>query len=261
MESPPDAGRIAENWIERMFPAVSFGRISVNHLVDVIQSIKELDNAKLDIVSIILRKEGESKLRHPTSKNWEGHAPFNKDNVLATALQLNRVVDEIRFVLSLDKERIFECTLSRSGHFVFYGGNSSGFSEFLRVAVSRVVTHAQEELKEFKGLESRPETGYEVSTLSYQTEEGDRIDQEVDNLTRSLIKNSSYAVSLNHSGNPWFSISAVDRDDGSGYELNLFKHRLDIVFSTRAEPESVSRLTSIIDGVLPKAKRGAPEVS
>lgn len=253
-ESSTIAGDIAERWLAEMFPELAPARIDSNHLLDLLEELAGLEETSLQVNSYVLRREGETD--YPTAKSWEGKRGFDRSKIADYAISMNRLVDAAHLTLGSKQNTMFEARVSRSGHLTYYRGSESGFSDFLRLVSSRIVKIAREEVGRLEGLEARfVEDDFAVRPLAYSiTSEGETFEDGIENLERALTQKSWFNYSVEHSGNPWYSVHLIDRGDGSIYDVNIFSHLFNIVPLTRATSVSLSRLKNIVEGVFPSAR-------
>ena len=250
---------IAERWLAEMFPQLSPARIDSGHLLDLLEELSSLAETSLQVNSYVLRREGEPD--YPTAKSWEGKRGFDRSKIADYAISMNRLVDAAHLTLYNKQSIMFEARIARSGHITYYRGNESGFSDLLRLLSSRIVSFAKEEISNLEGREARlVQNDFVVRPLTYTvTTEGETFEEGIDNLERALTRRSWFNFSIEHSGNPWYSIHLIDRGDGSIYDLNVFSHLFNIVPLTKATAVSLGRLKSIIEGVFPLAHLAEPQ--
>jgi hypothetical protein len=68
------------------------------------------------------------------------------------------------------------------------------------------------------------------------------------------IAKSSYSTAVIHSGNPWLILNALDRGDGSSFDIFGYTPEIQIIPASKASPESLMRLLNSIYEIFPLMK-------
>ena len=257
-ESSAAAREIAQTWINKMYPAIDSARISPDYLVDFLEELSNIEDSELHIHSYSLAKQGESEYK-VSAKAWQGRKVFNRRELQNFATTTGRSVEaaHISLISRQDRKTIFECRISISGHLILYAGNESGFSAFNRLIIEPVTRLSDEFLRGLEGLEAREneKNEFEVTPLVFHsTKSEDRFDLEIETLKESFSKEPRFALSVNHSGNPWYAFEILDKGDGSVYDLHVFKNQAKLVPLIKATPQSLSLLTSMLESIYPRSR-------
>jgi hypothetical protein len=246
IESPTFAGNITKRWIERMYPVISRSYIKPSDLLRIMDHLSDIKESRLELRGYILRSHD----RPETTKKWPKGTLYSRTMIENTISNENKLLEGINFIFSID-ETFFDVRMQIDGHFVFYRGGSRCFSNFQRLILSSYNEIALFNRNFFADKERREIDGnIEIHQIYLQPKEKlTKGDLE----TLSLYLSTIYSIAIFHSGNPWLLLNAIDRGDGSSFDIYGYTSEIQIVPFNKATPESLMRLCYNITEVFPLA--------
>ena len=246
VESSIIAANMTKRWIERMYPVISRSYISPSDLLSIMDGLSDIKESKLELKGYILR----SRDRPETTKKWPKGTLYSRTMIENTIKNENKLLEGINFVLSIDGT-YFDIRMQIDGHIVFYRGDYRCFSNFQRLVLSNYSAIALLNRNFFSNKERRQVDGnIEISSIYLKPKE--KLTKE-DFATLSLHLSTIYSIAIFHSGNLWLSLNAIDRGDGSSFDVYGYTSEIQIVPFNKATPESLMRLFYNITEVFPLA--------
>lgn len=246
IESPTVAGNTTKRWLERMYPVISRSYIKPSDLLGIMDDLSHIRESKLELRGYILRSHD----RPETTKKWPKGTLYSRERIENTISNENKLLEGIDFILSIDGT-FFHVRMQIDGHSVFYSGGFRCFSNFQRLILSRYNEIALSNRDFFSNKERREINGnIEISQIYIQPKE--KLTKK-DLETLSLHLSTKYSVAIFHSGNPWLLLNAIDRGDGSSFDIYGYTSEIQIVPFNKATPESLMRLCYNINEVFPLA--------
>jgi hypothetical protein len=235
------AADVVSRWCHHMFPRVAPCYITYLQMIDVVESLSTVEDSSTVIKEYFSRSlNGEG-----TIKRWPKNLSFSKDSVQRQAKKDGAIVDQIKF-LFYTRDVKFEARLSRRGPITFYGGT---FSEFQRLVLPGIVKWARANLERLHARKREFVGGsVEVQPVKIRTE-ASLTKGDMECLRKGVEK--QYMTAVLYGGNPWLMLSLIDKSDGSTIDLQAYHDEIVIAPVVRASAESLARLYSILEEVLP----------
>lgn len=200
-----------EGLIKRLYPKVSPSYISSKEMYELCHNIDIISN-KNDKYS--------SNIYYMTAKipDEQTESIFKNVTINQMKEKIDRsfLIDKVKFRVKRDDKLLFDGLISRDGFCYFYNGDFTFFNENI---AKPILSTGQKKLDFFsdlikvepqKDVISRPvelvfKTEFEPSSLKDLS----KIIQNIDTLSLSVI----------HEGNPMLLIHAIDREDGSSFDI------------------------------------------
>lgn len=247
VESPTVAGNTAERWLDRMYPAVCRSYIKSSDLLDILDSLSEIEDSKLEMRSYVLRAHDSPE----TVKNWKKDKPYSRNEIERDIKKSRKLLEAISFLFHVEHTH-FHVRMQTDGHFVFYEGGQYCFTNFQRLVLSKFNEVALTTRNFFSNRERRIVDG--EAKISRITLKPPKKLGKVDFESLSSHLRTKYSIAVFHSGNPWLLLSILDRDDGSSFDLHGYPSKIQVVPFNRASPESLMRLVYAIYELFPLIK-------
>jgi hypothetical protein len=246
IESSTVAQNMTKRWLERMYPVISRSYIKPSDLLNIMDNLSYIEKSKLELRAYILRSFDKPE----TTKKWPKETLYSRTMIENTIKSENKLLEGINFVFSIDGT-YFDTRVHIDGHFVFYRGDYRCFSNLQRLILSSYNEIALLNRRFFSNRERRHVNGdVEISQIYLKPKE--KLTKE--NLEAlSLHLSTVYSIAIFHSGNPWLSLNAIDRSDGSSFDVYGYTSEIEIVPFNKATPESLMRLFYNITKVFPLA--------
>lgn len=248
--SPSEAGDVAEKWLKPLFPLLVFARVESEQLLDVLDSLIETNGVNLGLQDYLLKTFPEGF----TSKNWVQGQPYRRNELERKIYHERKLLHAIHFTISSNSSS-FEARVSRLGHLVYYGGSEEGFTHFYRILIDLMINAAISHRDRLKGREKKViGDTIELSPIVYQIRRSLTPKEDFSRIKTAVSTKNGYYMSLLSSGNPWLYLHIIDRGDGSTYDLYGFEHKIEVIPLDKASPESLAKLGSLIEEVVPECK-------
>ena len=253
-----DIGKISEDWVEGMFPYLSSSRIAPINIYDILDSLSNLPKGTLFLNDYHSRgppTENTEDGRWGSQKNWD-RQKYDRKKLDESISADGKVLDSVRIEMS-DSEDSFKATMSKNGHLTYYAGGKKGFTTFYRLLLETYISKSIEHHKslEMKEATISPIRENVIHPIEFQSSGGLFTVTQFDQIIAALKQQSEYNVAVLHKGNPWLSMSVVDRSDGSSVQIFGFDKKVKIIPMIRASPESLARIEDLIYEVFTSARK------
>jgi hypothetical protein len=251
MTSPVEAGNILESWISGLFPTLVFARVESSQLLDLMDALNEIPDAKLGLQDYLLKSFPGGF----SSKSWVAGQPYKRTDLERITAVEKKVLHAIHFEM-YSKDLSFEARISRLGHLVYYRGSKRGFDSFYRLIMDTMITGALKHRERLSEKEKRiVNDEVKLSPIAYEIgRKGLSPKPDFEKFETAFSTGSGYYMSLLSEGNPWMYLHVIDRGDGSVYDLYVFERRLELVPLEKATPESLAKINALIEEVVPEAR-------
>lgn len=231
---------VASRWMQDMFPIVTPAYVTSQQMLDLVEGLKIVEKSEMTLLDYVARsaKIGE------TTKRWKS-GEFSKERISKQARNDEAIVDAIRIHFS-SPNFSFKFKLNRRGLLTLYEGS---YSELHRLVISKLVIEAKANLSRMAEKKRILQDGeVRVDALTIKPEV-DLTNADMKRLKEGLSKH--YMTAVLHGGNPWLLISLLDKSDGSALDLQAYHDEIIITPVTRVSSESLTRLYSVLEEVLP----------
>jgi hypothetical protein len=237
----PNLIDVASRWLHHMFPLITPAFISYLQLIDIVSSLKVVEDSKITVLDYVARSAKERE----RSKHWPERQEFSRETVHARIKRDNAIMDAIRIRFSSPNFN-FRVKLSRRGMITFYDGV---YSEFHRLALPQITRKARENLEYMRNRERKLSRGRVfVDPLSLKPE-SELTKEDLMNVKDALGRR--YVTAVLYGGNPWLLVSLLDKSDGSSLDLHAYHDEIIITPVIKVSAASLTRLYSTLEEALP----------
>jgi len=232
--------QIMASFSRRMFPILNLVYVPSLPLLEMVERVK----TKYDSVEVV---EGTFCKTGETFRNWKKTPlEFNLKTMMGLARREEAKWTGVTLKFKADGDVVFGCRFSENGHLTLYSGN---FLEFYSDAVLPYIYSSEQIRQKLDGRE-RKETDDSVILSPISIDFKAPISEtEAHTIEKKII--DGYAAAVLHPGNPMLMIQLSDRDDGSSFDLYVFKKKVEIVPQQKSTPDSLGNLVSLVSDILP----------
>jgi len=244
IESSVVAGNVSESWLEHLYPAIYRSYIKSEQLLDMLDYLNNVPDSKLELMGYVLRIYKEPETR----KAWPRGKPYSRDFIEDEIKRQNLLLEAVNFVYKVGL-MFFKARLSNDGHFVFYRGSETAFSDFQRLVLTAFTEISLRNHDYFSNRERRIIEG-EAVVSQISLNPGQRLSKsDLENMALQL--SHDYAATILYAGNPWLLVNLIDRGDGSSFDIHGYQDEIQIVPFNRASPGSLMKLFNKICELFP----------
>ncbi len=230
---------VVSRWTHDMFPLVTPSYLHSMQMLDVIEGLRIVEKSEIELLDNVNRSARQGE----TTKHWGGE--FSKEKILSHARNDAALVDAVRIDFSSPNFRL-KIKLNRRGMITLYGGS---YSELQRLVISKVILLSKSNFLAMRDRERFMQKGeVKVEPLRIKPEV-DLTYEDMKQLKDSL--SDHYMVAVLYGGNPWLLLSLLDKSDGSAIDLQAYHDEIIITPVIRVSKESLTRLYSVLEEVLP----------
>jgi hypothetical protein len=246
-ESPVTAGEIVEKWLANVHPKLISSFFDSKQLLDLVDSFARISNPpEINVSEFVLREYPKG----PTHKTWEKGKPYDRSVIERHILENNAPLDSIKFKVSAGRDS-FDCRISRNGHLVLYAGS---IPQFMSLIVSPLTEVAKANQEFFRHREREFVEGKLVlNEIRLITDEKEVTTDRLERLGGALC--DTFVGAVLHSGNPMLYVNAIDKLDGSVFDVCAYPDEIVVMPHSKASPSSLIRLYMLITEVVPSARR------
>lgn len=246
-ESPVTAGEIVEKWLANVHPKLISSFFDSKQLLDLVDSFGKLSNPpEINVSEFVLREYPKG----PTHKTWEKGKPYDRSVIERHILENSAPLDSIKFKVSAGRDS-FDCRISRNGHLVLYVGS---ISQFMSLIVSPLTDVAKANQDFFRHRQREFVEGKVVlNEIRLTTDEKEVTTERLERLGGALC--DAFVGAILHSGNPMLYVNAIDKLDGSVFDVCAYPDEIVVMPYSKASPSSLIRLYMLITEVVPSARR------
>lgn len=246
-ESPVAAGEIVEKWLANVHPKLISSFFDSKQLLDVVDSFRKLPNPpEINVSEFVLREYPKG----PTHKTWEKGKPYDRSVIERHILDNNAPLDSIKFKISAERDS-FDCRISRNGHLVLYAGS---ISQFMSLIVSPMTDIAKANQDFFRNRQREFLEGKIVlKEIRLAADEKEVATEHLERLGGAIC--DAFVGAILHSGNPMLYVNAIDKLDGSVFDVCAYPDEIIVMPYSKASPSSLIRLYMLITEVVPSAQR------
>jgi len=245
-ESPVTSGEVFEKWLDSMHPKLVSAFFDSRQVLDLVDSFGNLEMPpEISVSEFVLREYPKG----PTHKTWEKGKPYDRSIIEKQIKENNAALDSIKFRIFADRDS-FECRVSRNGHMVFYEGS---ISQFMSLVVSPMAEIAKVNYDFFRDRERDFVQGEIVLNEIRLKTEKDIPTRHLERLGDAIC--NAFVGAVLHSGNPMLYVNAIDRLDGSMFDICAYPDEITIIPYSKATPSSLISLYMLITEVAPLTRR------
>lgn len=246
-ESPVTAGEIVEKWLANVHPKLISSFFDSKQLLDLVDSFGKLPNPpEINVSEFVLREYPKG----PTHKTWEKGKSYDRSVIERHILENNAPLDSIKFKVSAGRDS-FDCRISRNGHLVLYVGS---ISQFMSLIISPLTDVAKANNDFFRHRQREFIEGKVVpNEIRLAADEKEITTEHLERLGGALC--DAFVGAILHSGNPMLYVNAIDKLDGSVFDVCAYPDEIVVMPYSKASPSSLIRLYMLITEVVPSARR------
>ena len=245
-ESPATAGEIIEKWLENVHPKLTPAFFDSRQLLDVVDSFRKLEKPpEINVSDYVLREYPKG----PTHKTWEKGKPYERKFIEKQIEENNAPLDSIKFKASAGRDS-FDCRISRNGHLILYGGS---ITQFVSLVLSSLTEVAKLNYDFFRYRERDFVKDNIVANAIHLKVQKTIPQPLLERLGEAIC--SSFTGAVLHSGNPMLYVNAIDRLDGSVFDVCAYPDEIVVMPFSKATPSSLIRLYMLITEIAPFTRR------
>jgi len=248
LDSPATTGEIIDKWLQDVHPKVTPAFFDSKQLLDIVDSLGRLEKPpKINVSDYVLREYPKG----PTHKTWEKGKSYNRKVIEKQIEENNSPLDSIKFRVSAGRDS-FDCRISRNGHLVLYDGS---ITQFVSLALSPLIEVAKVNYDFFR-YRDRDFIKDNLVANAIRLKVQKTIPQQLlERLGEAIC--SSFMGAVLHSGNPMLYVNAIDRLDGSVFDVCAYPDEIVVLPFSKATPSSLIRLYMLITEVAPLTRRSS----
>jgi hypothetical protein len=246
LEAPATTGEIIEKWLDNVHPKITPAFFDSKQLLDMVDQFSKLEKPpEIHVSDYVLREYPEG----PTHKTWEKGKPYERAILEKQIEENNAPLDSIKFKVSADRDS-FDCRISRNGHMVMYEGS---ITQFVSLILSPLTETAKINYNFFRYREREFKQDKVVVNEIRLTTQKEITLPLLERLGEAIC--DSFVGAVLHSGNPMLYVNAIDKLDGSVFDVCAYPDEIVVIPYSKASPSSLIRLYMLITEVAPMTRR------
>jgi len=221
--------------IKNLYPLIVFPIIYVHDFIDILNEYVRYYN--LTVIQLVLRK----KIAKETTKKWLKRDYRDViDEIMKIIKKENTVLDSMRLLVkSKYTEEFMEVNITRKGLLTIYSGVPRLFVDFENLIIEQFLVKAIEERKKLREVKRyidkrTGEARAKVISITFPN----KVSSEAFAKFIEALSKTHY-LSIYGKGNPYLYLVAIDKSNGSSYEVFATSKMARIIPRTKTEVDSL----------------------
>jgi len=230
-----DAIDVFDKIIKNLYPLIAFPIIYVTDFIEILNEYAKYYD--ITVIQLVLRK----RLAKETTKKWlKRDYKEVIDEIIKIIRKEHTVLDSMRLLIkSKYTYESMEVNIMRKGLLTVYTGTSHLFVDLENLVIEKFITKAikeREKLREVKRYIDKKtgETRAKIASITFPNKISSA------DFTKFIeILSRTHYLSIYRKGNPYLYLVAIDKSNGSSYEIFATSKMARIIPRTKTEVDSL----------------------